>query len=236
VLLKVELHSHTSDDPVDTIPHDAFQLIDRAATLGYHALAITLHDRQLDLEPLRGYAATRGLVLIPGLERTIQGRHVVLLNFSARAATVTSFEELGKLKQLERGLVIAPHPFYPLPSCLGNLMNRHAALFDAVEVNALYVRAVNFNKAAIRWAARYERPLVGNGDVHRLAQLGTTYSLVESDADPQAICDAIRAGRVEVRTEPLSWGRALVIFGDILAVWLWRLGRKPAQSVSPVVQ
>ena len=68
-MLKVELHSHTSDDPHDSIPHSATDLIDRAAALGYDALAITLHDRQLDLRRLRPYAEDRGLVLIPGIER-----------------------------------------------------------------------------------------------------------------------------------------------------------------------
>lgn len=69
--LEVELHAHTSDDPQDLIPHSALDLIDRAAALGYHALAITLHDHQLDVEPIRGHAAARGIVLIPCVERTI---------------------------------------------------------------------------------------------------------------------------------------------------------------------
>ena len=60
-MLKVELHAHTADDPVDRIPHTAVQLIDRAAQLGYGALAITLHERQLDVAPLAPYAAERGL-------------------------------------------------------------------------------------------------------------------------------------------------------------------------------
>lgn len=226
MVLKVELHTHTSDDPVDTVAHSAFELIDRAAALGYHALGITLHDKQLDLEALRVYASERNLVLIPGLERTIEGRHVLLLNFSVRAGSVTSFGELAQLKQDEPGLVVAPHPFYPLSCCLGNLLDRYATIFDAVEVNALYARAVNFNKAAVRWAIRHGKPLVGNGDVHRLAQLGTTYSLVEAEPDPQSICDAIRAGRVEVRTEPLPWRQAMTIFGAIIAVWLWTRARK----------
>jgi len=70
-MLKVELHTHTADDPVDAIPHTTHQLIDHAAALGYDALAITLHDHQLDLRNLTPYAAERGLVLIPGIERTI---------------------------------------------------------------------------------------------------------------------------------------------------------------------
>ena len=43
-MLKVDLHIHTSDDPVDRIPHTTTDLIDRAAQLGYDAVAITLHD------------------------------------------------------------------------------------------------------------------------------------------------------------------------------------------------
>jgi len=76
-MLKVELHTHTADDPVDRIPHTTVELIDRAAALGYDALAITLHERQLDLQRFAPYAAELGLVLIPGVERTIEGRHVL---------------------------------------------------------------------------------------------------------------------------------------------------------------
>ena len=60
LMLRVELHAHTSDDPCDRIPHSAIQLIDRAVSLGYRALAITLHNRQLDVRPLVPYAAERG--------------------------------------------------------------------------------------------------------------------------------------------------------------------------------
>jgi predicted metal-dependent phosphoesterase TrpH len=232
MLLKVELHTHTSDDPQDLVPHSAIELIDRAAALGYHALAITLHDKQLDIEPLRAHASARGVVLIPGVERTLEGRHVLLLNFSARAEELAGFEELAELKQRECGLVIAPHPFYPLPNCLGDVMDRHGALIDAVEVNAFYVRAVDFNGKAIRWAGRNQKPLVGNGDVHRLAQLGTTYSLVDAAPDPQSICDAIRAGRVTVQTEPLSALRAALIFADLLAAWLRTFVRRPATALA----
>ena len=47
-MLKIELHSHTVDDPRDDIAHSAQQLIDRASDLGYDAIAITLHDKQLE--------------------------------------------------------------------------------------------------------------------------------------------------------------------------------------------
>jgi len=215
-MVKVDLHVHTADDPVDRIPYSSYDLIDRAAALGYGAVAITLHDRQLDVRPLAAYAADRGLVLIPGIERTIEGRHVLLLNFSHASEDVRSFDDLARLKQREGGLVVAPHPYFPAPHSLLGRLNRHAALFDAVEYNAMYTATLNFNLPAGAWARRHGRPLVGNGDVHRLAQLGTTYSIVEADRDPAAICDAIAAGRVRLVTRPLTWPVAVGIVASIV--------------------
>lgn len=216
-MLKVELHAHTSDDPVDRIPHSTTDLIDRAAALGYHALAITLHERQLDLDRYEAYAAGRGIVLIPGIERTIEGRHVLLINFSRASEAVSTFRGLAHLKVREAGLVVAPHPFFPALSCLGRDLERHADLFDAVERNAMFLRGIDFNARAETWAARHGKPLVGNGDVHRLSQLGTTWTLVDAPPDRRAICEAIRAGRVRVESRPLTWMEA----ARILAAMIW---------------
>src|SRR5204863_4982979 len=216
-MLKVELHAHTADDPVDRIPHTSVELIDRAAALGYGALAITLHERQLDLRRLTPYAAERGIILIPGVERTIQGRHVLLLNFKDGAEEVRTFDDLARLKQRQRGLVIAPHPFFPTMSCLWGLLDRYRDLFDAVEYNAMFTSSVNFNHAAERWAVRHGKPLVGNGDVHRLHQLGTTYSLVDAIPDADAICAAIADGHVRVERTSLSWGAVALTLGQMFA-------------------
>src|SRR2546423_8744848 len=137
-MLKVELHTHTADDPVDRIPYSTRTLIDRAAALGFDALAVTLHDHQLDLRPWHRYAADRGIVLIPGVERTIEGRHVLLLNFAQGADRVRTFADLAALKRSVPGVVVAPHPFFPATSCLWRDLDRHADLFDAVERNAMF--------------------------------------------------------------------------------------------------
>jgi predicted metal-dependent phosphoesterase TrpH len=218
-MLKVELHSHTADDPQDRIPHTSRELIDRAAALGYDALAITLHNRQLDIQPLVSYAADRGVVLIPGIERTIEGRHVLLLNFQSGTEDVNSFDDLRRLKQRSSGLIIAPHPFFPSTASLLGRMNTHADLFDAVECNAMFTSSLNFNRFAERWARRHGKPMVGNGDVHRLHQLGTTYSLVDAERHPASICEAVAAGRVKVVSSPLSWMEAAGIMGSLMMPW-----------------
>ena len=215
-MLKVELHAHTADDPVDAIPHTTVELIDRAATLGYDALAITLHEHQLDLRRFASYAEERRLVLIPGVERTIEGRHVLLLNYARGADDVRTFADLARLRKRAPGLVVAPHPFFPAPVCLRGDLERHADLFDAVERNAMFIRGVDFNRAAERFAARHGKPVVGNCDVHRLAQLGSTYSVVDAERDPDAICRAIAAGRVRVESRPLAWSEAARVLASTI--------------------
>ena len=215
-MIKVELHTHTADDPADLIPHTTTDLIDRASELGFGAIAVTLHDRQLDIHRFDAYARERGLVLIRGIERTIQGKHVLLLNFPARAERVEDFDDVAALKRdCPAGLVIAPHPFYPGSTCLRGLMDRYCGLFDAVEMNYFFTPEIDFNRPAVRWAKRHGRPLVANSDLHRLHQLGRTYSLVDAVPDPDAICAGIRAGRVEVRTTPITLVEAATYFGDL---------------------
>jgi predicted metal-dependent phosphoesterase TrpH len=217
-MLKVDFHTHTGDDPVDRISYSTTDLIDRAAALGYDALAITLHDRQLDVRPLAAYAADRGIVLIPGIERTIEGRHVLLINFRRGTDAVRTFADLERLKAASRGepvLVIAPHPFFPLGSCLQEQMDRHADLFDAVEYNAMFTPMLNFNRRAVDWARAHGKPIVGNGDVHRLRQLGTTFSRVDALPDPDAICDAVRRGRVTAECRPIGWLKAAGVMADL---------------------
>jgi predicted metal-dependent phosphoesterase TrpH len=216
-MLKVELHSHTADDPHDRIQYSTTQLIDRAAELGYDALAVTLHDRQLDLQPFEAHARARGITLIPGIERTIRGKHVLLLNFKRGTEDVHSFEDLARLRQRDPGgLVIAPHAFFPHPACLRDLLEEHSGLFDAVEYNAMFTASLNFNRAAIRWARRHGKPVVGNGDVHRLRQLGTCFSRVDAEPTADAICAAIRAGKVEFEARPLSWFEACSLMTELL--------------------
>jgi len=222
-MLKVELHSHTADDPLDRIPHTTRELIDHAAAHEFDALAITLHDRQLDLRPHLAYARERGITLIPGVERTIEGRHVLLLNFRRGTDFVRTFDDLRALRRREPGLVVAPHPFFPDRTCLWGQLERHADLFDAVERNAMFLRGVDFNLRAERWAATHGKPMVGNGDVHRLGQLGSTYSLVDAERDPGAICDAIAAGRVQVVSRPLGYLEAARILGALFAPSLPRV-------------
>jgi len=231
-VLKVDLHLHTADDPLDRIVHSGTALVDRAADLGFGALAITLHDAQFADAWLTAYARERGVVLVPGIERTIRGRHVLLLNFPASAvAGVRSMDDLARVKARGNGLVIAPHPFFPGDTCLGAALDVCADAFDAVEWTYFWMRGLNFNARAARWAAARGTPLVGNSDLHDLRQLGRTYTLVDAPPDPAAICEAVRAGRVQLRTEPVPVMELARVFGGML---LRPQRRTPGSDLTPM--
>lgn len=215
-VLKVDLHLHSREDPVDNIAHDATVLIDRAAALGFDALALTLHDGQLSDRHLADYARERDIVLLPGVERSIRGRHVLLINFPRAAEDVRTFDDIARLKRASNGLVIAPHPFFPDGTCLRSAMDQRPEIFDAVEWSYFWTWGINFNAPAARWAQTYEKPIVGNSDLHDLRQLGRTHSWVDSERDPDAICDAIRAGRVTLETSPVPPLELARVFGGMV--------------------
>lgn len=222
-MLKVDLHLHSSEDPVDVIAHNAHQLVDRAAELGFDALALTLHDCDFRDTGLRAYAADRGIVIVPGVERTIEGRHVLLINFPERTDHVRTFADLAALRNGSNGLVIAPHPYFPDTSCLRWRLDRYVDLFDAVEWSYFWTRGLNFNSKAARFAAAHGKPIVASSDLHDIRQLGRTYSLVFADPTPDAICEAIRAGQLTIHTTAVPRLELASVLGG-----MFRRGNKSA--------
>lgn len=212
--LKVDLHIHTKEDSEDRISYSARELIDAAVARGFDALAITNHDKVTFSPELGSYAAERGVVLIPGVEACIGGKHVLLLNMPFEDGCYTSFEDVLRQKD-SNSLVIAPHPYFPGPTSLDGQLEAAAHLFDAVEYSHFYTHRINFNKQAGRFAQKYRLPVVGNSDAHILDQLGLAYSLVEAEKTPEAIIQAIKAGRVEPVSQPLPLHVLIGIFARI---------------------
>ena len=204
--LKVDLHVHCAEDPLDRIEHSADQLIDEAAGKGFDAISITSHHLITYSRMLARYAERRDVVLIPGIEKRVEGKHVLLINADWRVHPVHTFGELRRWKG-DNSLVIAPHPYYPKAMCLGRSLERNIDLFDAVEFSFFYNRVINFNRRAMRLAERHGLPMVGSSDCHDLDDLGSTYTLVESKKDLNAIVNAVKEGKVEVVTEPLAFAQ-----------------------------
>src|SRR5947207_13370515 len=72
--VKIDLHIHTLDDPKDAVDYSAHQLLERAGSLGFGVLVITLHDAVLDRKEVYADAAAMGILLIPAAEMRLCGR------------------------------------------------------------------------------------------------------------------------------------------------------------------
>jgi predicted metal-dependent phosphoesterase TrpH len=222
-LLKIDFHTHTSDDPKDYISYGSEELIDRASALGYDALAITNHDVVTGSRDLAKYADAKGILLIPGVELTLSNKHVLVINPPFRRNPgIRTIEELAGIRT-DSSLVIAPHPFYPGFKCLWSRLVDHISLFDAIEFSFFYSRLINRNKPAVDVARAARKPLVGSSDCHNIWQVGLTYSVVHAEKNIPSIIAAVKAGKVEVGTTPLSMPNMLRIavnfaLGDRLGI------------------
>jgi predicted metal-dependent phosphoesterase TrpH len=156
-------------------------------------------------EELADYAASRGIVLLPGVEATIENRHVLLYNFDYWTRPPHSFYDLYQLKRDNpEMLVIAPHPFFPSQFCLQRRLLEHIELFDGIEYSHFYMKKMNFNRRASKLASSSHLPMVGTSDAHFLWHMGITYSYIEAkEKSVSAVVEAVREGRVEVATRPL---------------------------------
>ena len=204
-MLKAQLHAHCKGDPWDKIKYTAKQLIDHAADKGFDVLAITCHNKVVYNQGLSQYAKDRNILLIPGVEKTVQGKHVLIYNTQQEDVDkINSFQDLRKLKREKDPLVIAPHPFFVTKDCLKGKIIDYLDLFDAWEFSYYYTKLINPNKKMVRLAKKYGKPMMGSSDVHDLTYIDKTYTQIDADKNIESVIKAIRQGRTRVVTKPLS--------------------------------
>lgn len=208
-MLKAELHTHIKADPLDgkLIKYDAYQLIDRAKELNFDVLAITCHNFVYESQEAKEYARKRGIILLSGAEVDIKGKHTLVYNATnEQLQTIKNFQDLQKLKTENPEIfVIAPHPFHFDFRCLKKRVINYLELFDAWEYNYFYTKHFNPNQRTLRLAKKYQKPIVGNSDVHVLEDLGKTYTLINSVREEKEIFSAIKLGKTEIKTSPLTF-------------------------------
>src|SRR5438552_2168110 len=97
--IKVDLHIHTLDDPKDVIDFSAHQLLEKARSLGFGVLAITLHDAVFDRPEVFADAAEMGILLISAAEMRLEGADVIILNVKpGDVVGLQSFDDLRALR------------------------------------------------------------------------------------------------------------------------------------------
>ena len=207
--IKVDLHIHTLDDPKDVIDYSAHQLLERAQSLGFGVLAITLHDAVFDRPEVFADAAAMGILLIPAAEVRLLGADVIVLNVAAEEiAGLKDFDDLRQLRA-RRGrsiFTIAPHPFYVLGGSIGRQLVDLIDCFDAIELCHFHKGLLNPNRRATKVAARFGKPLIATSDAHRLHGFGRHYTSIPrpDELTTEKVFAALRGGPLRLTSPPAS--------------------------------
>ena len=208
--IKVDLHIHTLDDPIDVIDYSAHQLLERARSLGFGVLAITLHDHVFDRPEVFADAAAMGILLISAAEVRIQGADVLIFNVSAQEiAQLKNFNDLRELRG-RRGdsiFTIAPHPFYVLGGSIGSRLLHEIDCFDSIELCHFHKGLLNPNRRAAKVAARFGKPLIATSDAHQLHAFGRHYTSIPrpSELTCETVFSVLRKGPMRLTSPPCTF-------------------------------
>jgi predicted metal-dependent phosphoesterase TrpH len=207
--IKLDLHIHTLDDPQDALDYSAHELLDRARSLGFRVLAITLHDAVFDRAEVFADAASMGILLIPAAEMRLEGADVILLNVTAdEVKDLRTFDDLEALRA-RRGpslFTIAPHPFYVLGGSIGEKLAERIDCFDAIELCHFWTRLINPNRRAVEMAERFRKPLIATSDAHQLHAFGSNYTSIPlpDEVTVESVIEALRRGPLRLTNPPCS--------------------------------
>lgn len=178
--LKTNLHFHCSDDPRDGLSYSFYESIEEAKRLEFKALALTCHDAIINPPEYHTYAKERGILFIPGIERTVEGAHVVVLNPHQSIMEVNTFSDLALYRATHKeSFIIAAHPYFFVSSMGGRRLKKHVALFDAIEHSWFYSKFFDLNILAKRVARKNNLPFIATSDTHDIAYLKTAYAVLD---------------------------------------------------------
>ena len=175
---------------------------------GLDGIAVTDHNTVEGAQKLKN----SDFLVVPGIEVSTLNGHLLGLNVNVPIPAKLGIVETVNLIHETGGIAVAPHPFsfYKSPP------SRKVTCYDAVEVmNASSVPFSVLTYFSKRFAERLGVPQTGGSDSHYAPEIGSAYSVVESDADVDEIVSAIRKGAV------FAVGKAVP--------WRFRLGRSFAR-------
>ncbi len=154
-----------------------------AADAGLTALAITDHDFLPSSYEAWDFSQKEGLKVdvIPGMELTTTDGHLIVLGLTSPIEKGLSMEESIKQTHRQKGLVIAPHPFFrilksPKRRILSKIIRSKdpEIYFDGFETYNTGVEDVSQRKRSIRNTNDFTQRLYANHEVQLGAAIGSS--------------------------------------------------------------
>lgn len=218
-MLKAEFHTHFNYDTDDFfIKYDIFQLIDEAKRKKFDVLGITCHDKFFYDKKAKDYAKKNDIIILFGIEKKVEGKHVLILNTNKECEKINTFSDLKQFKLKNKNLlIIAAHPYFPTNECLKNDIIRYEKLFDAFELSYFFTKKIDFNKKTLTFGKKIKKPFVANSDVHYLNDLGKSFTLIDSEKNIDNIIKAVKNGKTTPILNPLRFNE--IILRILNTIW-----------------
>ncbi|MDF2379535.1 MAG: PHP-associated domain-containing protein [Candidatus Gracilibacteria bacterium] len=212
---KTLLHCHSNVDPCDKfITYSTKELIDEAAKRKVSIMSLTSHKKVIFNDELKNYAASKGILLLPGVESQVTGSDVGIINAHADADHIKTLDDLRNYrKNHPESFIYAPHPYFPGP-CLKNKLDENPELFDGIELSHFYHKYHNYNLKAEKFAEKHNLPFFATPDCHFLTNVDIAYTTLHLEQsieellkhkDPASVViSALKNKQFENHANPLS--------------------------------
>ncbi len=215
--LKGNLHTHTTMSDGELPPAQAIAVYER---LGYDFLAISDHDT---FTAPSDYQSRTKLILVPGVEVTAMGPHVLQIGLEERLEPFADRQKVLDEINARKGLAIMNHPnwewhYNHFPQ---ELMQDLVGATGLEVYNGVIERLEGSALASDRWdrLLSHNKWLWGfaNDDAHLATDMGIAWNVVQaSERTPAAVIDALRRGRFYPSTGVVI--RDVVVNGTQLTV------------------
>ncbi len=198
--LKGNLHTHTTNSDGSLPPQET---VDAYAALGHDFLMLSDHDRFTDPDELDG----RGMTLVPGVEVTRDGPHVVHVGTRTCIEPTPDRQQVLDAIAADQGFGIMAHPNWEahFNHCPQEKLEEWQGYAGIEICNGVCFIAPGSGYALDRWDQLLGKGRrvwgYGNDDTHSPDQMGAAWNVVQSPSrDANAIVDALRTGRFYVST------------------------------------
>jgi len=203
-LLKIDLHVHTyySEDATTTLK----EVVYYAKKQGLDGVAITDHDT---LRGTHKLVKKNQLLIIPGLEVETQRGHILALNTKALIPPKLSAIDAVQKIHDAGGIAVVAHPAVVLKTGLGMITAPNLNI-DAVEViNSAAFPFFLSTYLSCRLAKKLNLPQTAGSDAHHAQEIGTAYTIVDADSNPDDVAEAIKKGAITPCGKPISWTKRI---------------------------
>ena len=206
--LRLDLHLHTTKSVDSSVRLE--DAVRKAKQHGLDGFAVTDHDLLAEI-PM-GLPEDSGLIIVPGMEISADGAHVLAFDIQEPIPMKLTIPETVDRIHAQGGIAVIAHPYSVFRTWV-NSTEIEGAGFDCVEVINAHQFPFGYTLAKNRGLAeRLGLPQTGGSDAHTPRTVGRAYTIFESDSrDVEGVLGALREGRTRAEGRGISLAERLKI-------------------------